>query len=54
MDALQERVIDLTIELVYLKVENELLREECERLKKLKKPFYKKYKRLLRLWKRNI
>lgn len=51
MDALQERVIDLTIELVYLKVENKLLREECERLRKFKKPFYKKYRRLLRLWK---
>ena len=34
MDALQERVIDLTIELVYLKVENKLLREEIEGLKK--------------------
>lgn len=34
MDALQERVIDLTIELVYLKVENKLLRKEIEGLKK--------------------
>ena len=51
MDALQDRIIDLTVEIVNLVVENKFLREECERLKKLKKTFYKKYKRLLRLWK---
>lgn len=42
MDALQERVIDLTIELVYLKVENKLLREEIEGLKN--EYYYNKYK----------
>lgn len=34
MDALQEKIIDLTVEVVSLVVENKLLREEIEGLKK--------------------